>query len=221
MKIYDLTPTINSKLAVFPGDVAFQRNVSMDFQSGQHLTLSSIQTTLHLGAHADSSNHYHSRGEGVEARPLSAYVGKAQVIHVKTRLGERIALDDLIAKKIEAPRILFRTLSFPSPQNWNSDFMSLSPEVIEFLFDRKCVLVGIDTPSVDPEQSKALESHQALYRTGMAVLEGLVLTHVPEGLYSLMAVPLPIEHADASPVRALLSDSPDLFPNEEIQWILP
>ena len=201
MKIYDITPLINSKLAVFPGDVAFQRNISMDTSKGQHLTLSSIQTTLHLGAHADSSNHYHVDGLGVEARPLSAFLGRAQVIHIKKRMGERITMLDLKDKKILAPRILFATGSFPNPELWNSDFMSLSPEVIEHLHSQKCVLVGIDTPSVDPEQSKALESHQALYRTGMAVLEGLILRQIPEGVYSLIALPLPIENADASPVR--------------------
>jgi arylformamidase len=221
MKIYDLTPMINSKLAVFPGDVSFQRNVSMDFSSGQHLTLSSIQTTLHLGAHADSSNHYHAKGQGVEARPLSAFLGSTQVLHVEKRSGERIQMKDLHGKKIQAPRVLFRTGSFPNPENWNSDFMSLSPEVIEFLHQQGCLLVGIDTPSVDPEQSKALESHQALYRTGMAVLEGLILAQVPEGLYTLIALPLPIQNADASPVRALLVDSPDLFANQKIEWIQP
>ncbi len=191
----------------------------MDTSKGQHLTLSSIQTTLHLGAHADSSNHYHAEGLGVEARPLSAFLGRAQVIHVARRPNERISLQDLKEKKIQAPRVLFQTGSFPNPENWNSDFMSLSPEVIAFLHSEKCVLVGIDTPSVDPEQSKELESHQALYRTGMAVLEGLVLNQVPEGLYTLIALPLPIENADASPVRALLIDSPDLFPSEKMNWL--
>ncbi|MEZ0391007.1 MAG: cyclase family protein [Pseudobdellovibrionaceae bacterium] len=220
MKVYDLTPKIHPGLGVFPGDIGFRRNISMDFKKGQHLLLSSIETTLHLGAHADSSGHYHASGEGIEKRQLEAFFGPAQVIHVPTRQGQRISMKDLEAKKILVPRILFQTLSFPDPDQWNSDFMALSPEVIEYLHSQKCILVGIDTPSVDPEDSKALESHQALYRTQMAVLEGLILAKVPEGLYTLMALPLPIQGADASPVRALLFEDSKLFSsNEKFQFI--
>jgi arylformamidase len=64
--------------------------------------------------------------------------------------------------------------------------------------------VGIDTPSVDPMTSKALEAHNAVADHDMAVLEGVVLDAVPPGLYTLVALPLRIEGADASPVRAVL-----------------
>lgn len=211
MKYFDITPAINEKLAVFPGDVSFKRNISMDYKSGDHLQLSSIQTTLHLGAHADSSGHYHAAGEGIEFRNLQCYFGKAQVIEVNISRGERILLKDIEGQRISAERVLFKTRSFPDPYNWNSDFNSLSPEVIEYLHAHKVVLVGIDTPSVDPETSKDLESHQALFKTKMAVLEGIVLDKVSPGLYSLVALPLPIQGADASPVRALLFENSNIF----------
>lgn len=211
MKYFDITPVITEKLAVFPGDVSFERNISMDYKNGDHLQLSSIKTTLHLGAHADSSGHYHADGSGVETRPLESYFGKAQVIEVKIPRGERIQLADFQKTEIRATRVLFKTKSFPNPNHWNSDFNSLSPEVIEYLHSKQVVLVGIDTPSVDPEQSKALESHQALFKTKMAVIEGIVLDQVPAGIYSLVALPLPIVGADASPVRALLFQNPEIF----------
>jgi arylformamidase len=212
-KIYDITPLISKELGVFPGDISFQRKISMDFKSGEHLLLSAIETTLHLGAHADSTSHYHKDGLGVEHRPLTSYFGKVQVIKVDRKPNERIQLKAIESEKIKAPRVLFCTNSFPDPNQWNSDFMSLSPEVIEWLHGQGVVLVGLDTPSVDPESSKRLESHQALYRAKMAVLEGLVLKHVPEGVYSLVALPLPIQDGDASPVRALLFEDPELFEN--------
>lgn len=218
MKVFDITPEIDQGLAVFPGDVAFERNVAMDFKSGDQLLLSSIKTTLHIGAHADSSSHYHSHGEGVEQRPLTAYFGKAQVISVSLKKAQRILVSD-IKTEIKASRVLFKTDSFPDPKKWNSDFMSLSPELIEFLHAKGVVLVGIDTPSVDPESSKTLESHQALFQTKMAVLEGLVLTKVPDGIYSLVALPLPIRDADASPVRALLFEEPSVFPQTSYEII--
>jgi arylformamidase len=38
----------------------------------------------------------------------------------------------------------------------------------------------------------------------MAILEGLVLNNVPEGVYELIALPLKLVGFDASPVRAIL-----------------
>ncbi|SVD36830.1 uncharacterized protein METZ01_LOCUS389684, partial [marine metagenome] len=62
----------------------------------------------------------------------------------------------------------------------------------------------IDTPSVDLFSDKDLESHNAIARHDMAVLEGVVLADVPSGTYTLIALPLNLEGADASPVRAVL-----------------
>lgn len=202
MKYWDISPLIDESTAVFPGDLAFSRKVSLSFPQN-HLTLSSIETTLHIGAHADATIHYHPSGEGIDQRNLSPYIGPCQVIQVAGK-GGRILLSEL--PKIQAKRVLFRTDSFPNPSKWNSDFRSLSPEVIEYLFQQGVCLVGIDTPSVDPEDSKQLESHQALWKTKMAVLEGIILDSVSPGNYLLVALPLKLKDADAAPVRAILLD---------------
>ena len=102
--------------------------------------------------------------------------------------------------------MLFKTNSFTDTCRWNKDYKSLSHEHIEYLHGKGVRLVGIDTPSVDPDDSQALESHQAIYGRDMANLEGLVLTDVPDGLYTLIALPLRLKDADASPVRAILVD---------------
>jgi arylformamidase len=215
---YDITPPITEDLAVFPGDQPFQRQVIFDFKKQDHLYLSTFLTTSHIGAHADSSSHYHADGEGVEQRPLDAYFGDCQVFDiqkVKDQKENRIYPADL-SGEVTSTRVLFKTLSFPNLKVWNSDFFSLSPELIYFLNEKKVKLVGIDTPSVDPETSKKLESHQALFATKMAVLEGLSLEKVPQGHYFLVALPLPFVGADASPVRAILLESQAL-PNFELQ----
>lgn len=211
MKIWDISPLISARTAVFPGDVPFSREVSFDTKQGQHLTLSAVTTTLHIGAHADAGNHYHRDGAGIEARPLESYLGPCEVIEVKLPRGERVTPAHLGNRKLQAPRILFKTNSFPNPDQWNSDFNSLSPELIELCADQGAVLVGIDTPSVDPQDSKALESHQALHRRKLAVLEGIILEQVPAGLYTLVALPLRLKDADASPVRAILLNKDSLL----------
>jgi len=45
-------------------------------------------------------------------------------------------------------------------------------------------------------------------RLGLRVLENLVLDDVPEGDYELIALPLKLMQADASPVRAVLRKLP-------------
>jgi len=202
--LIDISPPISAAIAVWPGDVPYRREVALDMKDGAHLTLSAIHTTLHLGAHADAANHYSADGIGIGARDLTPYYGPCQVVSVDVPMGARV-MPAHITVDITAPRVLFHTGSYPDPAAFNEDFSSLSPELIDWLDARGVVLVGIDTPSVDPFASKALETHQALGRTGMANLEGVVLGHVAPGAYTLIALPLPLADADASPVRAVLA----------------
>jgi arylformamidase len=212
-KFFDITPKISSRLGVFPGDQAFTRNVNLSFSQGENLEVSSITTTVHLGAHADAPSHYHVQGQTIEKRSLGPYMGLCQLIRIENlKSGERVMPEHLGNMSIAAPRILIDTKSFPNPENWNSEFNSFSPELLEFLSAKGVKLVGIDTPSVDPESSKALESHQVLYAKNLSVLEGLLLKDVPEGVYTLIALPLPIENGDASPVRAILLPCIPEFP---------
>ncbi|HEV2719990.1 MAG TPA: cyclase family protein [Thermoanaerobaculia bacterium] len=204
MTLIDISPLLDASIAVWPGDVPFARTVSLDIEAGAHLTLSDIRSTLHAGAHADAPSHYAAGGGDIASRPLEVYIGQCIVLHVNVNRGDRIRPMHIAGKAITAPRVLFRTGTFPDPRNWNDDFASLSPEVIDVLHGHGVVLVGIDTPSVDPFESKELESHQALAEYDMANLEGLVLDHVAEGTYELIAAPLRIRGGDASPVRAVL-----------------
>lgn len=201
-RILDISPLISERMAVWPGDIPFSREMSAAMEKGDHLDLSAITTTLHLGAHADAPSHYTRAGAGMGDVDLAPYVGPCQVVQVSLPPAARILPSHIGV--LRAPRVLFRTDSFPDPERFNTDFNSLSPELIEHLHSQGCVLVGLDTPSVDPFDSIALESHQALARTGMRNLEGLVLGHVEPGLYTLIALPLKLEGADASPVRAIL-----------------
>jgi arylformamidase len=105
---------------------------------------------------------------------------------------------------VRAARLLLATGTFPDPTTFNQDFAALSAELVEFLHARGVRLVGIDTPSVDTFDSRELPTHKAFLRFDMAILEGLALADVPEGLYELIALPLKLVGFDASPVRAVL-----------------
>lgn len=202
--IIDISPVIDASIAVWPGDTPYVRTVNTDMAAGENLTLSDIRSTVHVGAHADAPSHYVATGQDIASRSLHYYVGPCVVLHVEGVRGRRIVPDDMKDKRVLATRVLFRTGSFPDPRAWNDDFASLSPELVDHLHGMGVITIGIDTPSVDPMHSKALEAHQALARHDMANLEGLVLDGVAEGRYELIALPLRLAGADGSPVRAVL-----------------
>tara|TARA_R110002072_G_scaffold288917_2_gene455643 strand:- start:23211 stop:23849 length:639 start_codon:yes stop_codon:yes gene_type:complete len=204
--IHDISPVISESIAVFPGDTPYSMKTNMDFSQGHHLKLGEIHGSVHLGAHTDAPNHYHKDGVGIHERDLSLYFGDCQVIEVSLDKKKRIYPEDF-SQEISSPRVLFKTNSYPNPNSWSDDFNSLSPELIKFLKSKNVVLVGIDTPSVDPSDSKGLESHTEIYHSDMAILEGIVLTDIEEGNYTLSAFPLKLKNADASPVRAVLMEN--------------
>ncbi|RZA23280.1 MAG: kynurenine formamidase [Proteobacteria bacterium] len=204
MKIHDISPVVNEKTPVFPGDQAFERKVLLDLHKGDNIGLSWVKSTVHIGAHTDAPSHYHKEGEAIDKRDLSLYIGDCQVIDVRAVGPRRILPSDLSGQMIRAKRILFKTETFLHDQPFQNNFSSLSPELIDWLNTQGVRLVGIDTPSVDPADSKDLPSHAALYRNDFAVLEGIDLGGVEPGLYELVALPLKLENADASPVRAIL-----------------
>jgi arylformamidase len=102
------------------------------------------------------------------------------------------------------PRVLVRTYEHMPQDRWDGALAAYAPETVERLATLGVRLIGIDTASIDPADSKGLDSHQVIRRHGMRVLENLVLDDVPEGDYELIALPLKLTQADASPVRAVL-----------------
>jgi arylformamidase len=202
-RIIDISPLVSERIGVWPGDVPFSRKTTCRLEDGDSVGLSSMETTLHVGAHTDAPNHYRQGTQGISERALERYYGPCQVVGVQIPRGERIRPEH-VSVPIDAPRVLFHTGSFPDPDDFNPDFNSLSPELVAWLHDQGVALIGIDTPSIDPSDSKALESHNAIADRDMAVLEGIVLTDIRAGLYTLIALPLKLEGADASPVRAVL-----------------
>lgn len=209
--LLDISPTISAAIGVWPGDTPFIREVLLDTSKGDNITLSTIRTTVHLGSHADSSNHYAKNSEGavgMEVMPLTHYIGTCRVVRARRHGSEgpwRVRPQDIEdIEAIREARVLIATGSFPDAQRWNSDFAGLSVELVEKLAANGVITIGIDTPSVDLQDSKDLPAHRAIFRHGIAILEGLTLTGVEPGVYELFSQPLKLAGCDASPVRAVL-----------------
>ena len=201
--LIDISPLISEEIAVWPGDVAFSRSEMCSIKEGDNIDLSSMTTTLHLGAHVDAPSHYKKDEESIDELSLDPYIGPCQLIKLEKKDARLIEAAEFEGK-IRESRILFYTGSYPNPKNFNTDFRSFSPEAIEALAQKNVKLIGIDTPSFDLFESKELASHKKLSEHGIRNLEGLVLEGIKEGTYELIALPLKIKGGDASPVRAIL-----------------
>ena len=166
--------------------------------------MSALTLSPHVGAHADAPLHYDPAGVAIGAVDLAPYLGPCRVIHA---IGVRpLILWELLAHATQAlpPRVLVRTYARMPVDAWDAQLAAFAPETLERLADAGVRLIGIDTASIDPADSKTLDSHQVIRRRDVRVLENLVLDEVPEGDYELIALPLKLVTADASPVRAVL-----------------
>jgi arylformamidase len=201
--LYDITPPISEHLAVWPGDTPISREVLMAIAEGDSIELSTMRATVHLGAHADAPSHYGDGAATIEARSLEHYLGRCQVVTAQVDRGSRVTSSDL-AQPITETRVVIRTSTYPDATSFNEDFAGLDPELVDAMHGLGVITVGIDTPSVDLFSDKTLQAHHRFLSHDIAILEGLVLTEVPDGVYELIAIPLPLVGFDASPVRALL-----------------
>jgi arylformamidase len=203
-RIWDISAPLNAESPAFPGDTAYTQQWVARIGPGCPVNVSAITLSPHLGSHADAPLHYDDAGATSGELALDPYIGPCRVIHAIAR-GPLIewahlehALQDL------PPRVLVRTYERMPVNRWDPDLAAYAPDTVERLADLGVKLIGIDTASIDPADSMPLLSHQVIRRRNLRVLENLVLDDVPEGDYELIALPLKLVTADASPVRAIL-----------------
>ena len=202
--LWDISPPVHAGSPVFPGDTAYSQQWCATIGPGCPVNVSAITLSPHVGAHADAPLHYDDGGASIGAVTLDAFLGPCRVVHA-IGCGPLITWAH-IAHAVNStlpPRVLVRTYA-RAPARWDGQLSAYAPDTIERLADLGVVLIGIDTASIDPADSKTLDSHQVIRRRGLRVLENLVLDEVPEGDYELIALPLKLTTADASPVRAVL-----------------
>ena len=203
--LWDISPTISAAIPVWPGDTPFDASPTWDIKDGCPVRVSRMTMTTHLGAHTDAPSHYDPQGQSIDAVGLAPYLGPCRVIHCT---GNRTVTPADVAAHLDGvpARVLLRTYARAPRTAWDPDFPAIAAATIALLAAKGVILVGTDAASLDPQDSKTLDAHHAVRRHGMAILEGIVLDDVPPGDYELIALPLKLTMADASPVRAVLRE---------------
>lgn len=206
MRIWDISQKLHPGLPVWPGDTAFEHARTWKMEDGSPVNVSALTLSTHTGAHADAPLHYSETAPDIASVDLDPYLGECLVVDARG-VGHEIEVGDL-PHIDSADRVLFRTFDAFPHDDWIEETTAIAPETIEWLAVQGVKLVGIDGPSIDPQDSKDMLAHKAVLKHDIRVLEGLVLDDVPEGRYELIALPLPIVRGDASPVRAVLRELP-------------
>lgn len=203
--LYDITRLVAPDTHVWPGDTPYNTQYVMRLAEGASVNLTTLTLSAHTGTHADAYYHYESDGAHPAGMPLAAYLGKARVVTVAKRGGPLLPADFAHVNLVGAERLLIHSWVSDLPDTaWPEVFPYLSVELIEWCADLGIVLIGLDSPSVDAFDSKELLCHHALNRYKMVNIETLQLSGIPDGDYELIALPLKLDKACGSPVRAVL-----------------
>jgi arylformamidase len=202
--LWDITPAVDTATPVWPGDTPVGIERVWRMEAGSPVNVARLTLSPHTGAHTDAPLHYDAAGAAIGAVPLDAYLGPCRVIHC-IGAAPLVAPEHVEAALDAIPaRVLLRTYLHAPLREWDSAFCAVAPATIDLLAAQGVRLIGIDTPSLDPQDSKTMDAHLRVRAHGMAILEGIVLDDVDAGDYELIALPLKLTTLDASPVRAVL-----------------
>jgi arylformamidase len=208
MKIFDISVTIQPGMPVWPGDARVDLRRTAKIEDGANANVSFLALSVHTGTHVDAPNHFLPEGTTVEKIPLNILVGPVQVVEVpapEKEINAEILRSMSFSPKVE--RVLFKTSNSKIWKNpvdsFHTDFVGITEDAAELLVELKIKLVGIDYLSIAPYK-KSRPTHVALLKAKIMVIEGLDLSAVEPGVYSLYCLPLKLGGADGAPARVIL-----------------
>ena len=208
MRTYDISLAISPEMVVWPDDPPVELIRTSKIEEGAVANVSHLRMSVHAGTHIDAPRHFLEKGGLVEDIPIELLLGRAYVL----RLPDEVDLitQNMVENSTIPPRtkrVLFRTRNSGI---WKSDhktfvknFVALAPDAAEYLIKRGVKLVGIDYLSIAPFDDP-VPTHKILLEAGIVILEGLNLSGVDQGRYTLYCLPLKLTGVEGAPVRAVL-----------------
>lgn len=207
MRTYDITLTISTDMVVWPEDPPVELKRTSKIEDGELANVTRVNMSVHTGTHIDAPFHFIADGNTVETISIDLLTGRAYVLHLPD--ADLITLDMVRDSPIppRTKRVLFRTRN---SEVWGSNkgtfqknYVALAPDAAEYLIGRGVKLIGVDYLSVAPFDDVA-PTHNILLSNGVIIVEGLDLSEVAQGRYTLYCLPLKIAGSDGAPARAVL-----------------
>lgn len=205
--IHDISISLNDGLVAYPGDPGFQRQILHSPQQGDAYESSSLAVSCHAGTHIDLPAHFIPGGQRMEDHGPERFILPARVVEVSDPVSiQPESFRDCGIRAGEA--ILFKTAN---SQNrlleapvFQPDYVYLSEAGARLCAEIGLKLAGIDYLSIDRYGSETYGAHHQLLSRDILILEGIDLSRVTVGVYTLICLPLKIASGEASPVRAVL-----------------
>ncbi|MFC0471504.1 arylformamidase [Halalkalibacter kiskunsagensis] len=199
----DVSQPLHEGIAHWPEDTPFSYKVTYSKEQTGSVNIGQMTTSVHSGTHVDAPFHFKNDGATILDLDVNLYIGEARIIDISAY--EKI--DEPTLRQFDlkgVTRLLVKTSVPNQPEVFPESIPYVTADGARYLFENGVRLIGVDVPSVDSLDSKDLEGHHALFKYNIAILENLMLDHVAEGDYELIALPLPLKDADGSPVRAVI-----------------
>jgi len=207
MAIYDISVPLHKKMPVWPGEPRVIIKQTSAIAEGDEANVSHLSLGAHTGTHVDAPLHFIADGVSLDKIPLDHFIGDAVVVEI---LNVDLITEKDIKKATDLnfnSRVIFKTRNsqiwVQGENNFQEDFVALSPDAAEYLVNMESKLVGIDYLSIAP-YSDSNPTHEVLLRAGIPILEGLDLSNISPGTYSLFCLPLNIIGVEGAPARAIL-----------------
>lgn len=202
-KWIDISQPLTNDIGVWPGDTPFNFKLSFTKEQTGSVNIGRFTTSVHTGTHIDAPYHFDENGAKVHELDINLYAGRARVVDVTGC--DMIGREELEGFALEGvERLLLKTTDGRDLSRFPEKYAILRDNIGPFLKEKGILLLGTDGPSVDAVDSKTMDAHHSLNDNGVYILENIVLSEVEPGDYELIALPLAIEGADGSPVRAVL-----------------
>ncbi len=199
VKIFDISRSLSENMLVYPGDT---HPIFIQEDRGQYL-ISDLHLSTHTGTHIDAPVHYLKTGDTIDTIPLSYLIGKCRVLDV-SGAGNRITANHLKGRLDGVSRVLLKT-SFSGIDRFEENYPALAPDAAYAIAALGMKCVGIDTPSIESYGCEGVV-HRILLSCDCIIVELLDLSHIEEGDYYMVALPLRLKGLDGSPARVVLME---------------
>lgn len=198
----DITMPLHKNMPIWPGDTPFHYRLDASLQK-DGANVGSIQMSLHAGTHVDAPYHYDDFGKAIDALPLELFMGTVLIVEVTAV--EEIQLQHVSQLELKnMERLFFKTKVHYDAYRFEPIFTRIAPEVIVYLAQHGVRVIGTDAPSIDAVEDQTLRAHSACKECNMYIIENLWLRDISSGVYEFIGLPLVIQGADASPLRAVV-----------------
>jgi arylformamidase len=201
----DVTRPVTAGMVHWPGDPDVAIDKVADMARGDVCNVTRMSLCVHAGTHMDAPAHFLRDGAGMETVPLDVLMGPVRVIPIEDPVSIRRA--ELEKHHIQAgERVILRTsnISIPFNSEFRMDFVYIAEDAAKYLAEKKVSMVGVDYMSVGGFYQDMVETHVALLKAGIWIVENLDLTEVEPGDWEIICLPMKLVGSDGAPARVLM-----------------